>query len=64
MRSTLDSIVTFVVCLAQPLAAQTPEFEVASVHRSTQAVDMPVAGFSVVGTSIRIYNYSVAQWIS
>lgn len=65
MRSTLNFIVTFVVCCARPpLAAQTPEFEVASVHRSRQPVDVPVTNFSVVGTSVRIYNYSVAEWIS
>lgn len=65
MRLTLSFIVAFAVCCAQPpLAAQTPEFEVASVHRSSQPVDLPIQSFSVVGTSVRIYNYSVAQWIS
>ena len=65
MRSMLDFIVISLICYVRPeLAAQTPEFEVAAVHRVTQPADVPTLGFSVAGSSVRIYNYSVAQWIS
>jgi len=65
MRSTLGSIVIFLICRAHPqLVAQTPEFEVAAVNRSTQSAGIPRLGFSVEGTSVRIYNCSVAQWIA
>jgi uncharacterized protein (TIGR03435 family) len=65
MRSTLDFIVIFLICCVRPqLGAQTSEFEVAAVHRSTQPANIPIQDFSVVGNSARIHNYSVAQWIS
>jgi uncharacterized protein (TIGR03435 family) len=65
MRSTLCFILIFPVCYVRSqLAAQTPEFEVAAIHRSTESAGIPLLGFSVEGGGVRIYNYSVAQWIS
>ena len=65
MRWKLKFIGILLACgVRQELVAQTPGFEVAAIHRSTQPANVPIQDFSVVEISVRISNYSVTQLIS